>query len=462
MKIILFFTCAAAVAAVAGCTSNPLRDDYWPQQSPLGGEIQSIRVPRSPQEAGRADVPDPAGTLTLALALALALQHNPSLAGFAWEIRAREAQVIQASLLPNPEAEIEIEDFGGTGPASGFGGSETTLSIGQMLLLGGKISKRTAVARYERDLAGWDYESARVAVFSNAAANFIEALTAQHRVEIARETVALAERIFSSIEAWVEAGKISPVERTKANVERAQAQLALGRAERELIIARHRLAANWGSDSPGFDDVAGAFDQVTFPPDYATLLDLVENNPELARWSSEMALRRAAIELALAEAVPNLTLRGGVKLLEGADEMGFLVGASMPIPIFDRNQGGILEARIRRAQAGRQFDAAAVRVRSDLAVAVQVLKAAHEEVLALRDEILPSSQSAFDAADEAFRQGKIGALDLLDAQRTLFAARSQYIEALGDYHGSVVIVERLIGAPLNAHSQDEQANGDSR
>lgn len=460
MNISPLCACAAIVIA-AGCSSNPLRDDYWPQASPLGGEVESVRAPRNPQDAGRPQIPAPTGTITLTEVLALSLAHNPALAGFAWEIRAREAQVIQASLWPNPEAEVEVEDFGGTGPVSGFDGSETTLAIGQTLLLAGKIEKRTAVARHERDLAGWDYEAARVAVFSNAAGDFIDVLASQRRVEIARETAALAERIFSSIGERVEAGKISPVERTKANVELAQARLELQRAERALAAARHRLAANWGSDSPTFDAVVGDLEQVTAPPEYVAVLSHVENNPELARWSSEMALRRAAVELALAEAVPDLALRGGVKLLEEGDETAFLVGASMPIPIFDRNQGNILEARIRRAQGDRLYDAAAVRVRTDLAVAVQALKAAHDEVVALRDQIVPSSRSAFDAAEEAFRQGKIGALDLLDAERTLFAARSQYIQALGAYHAAIVTVEQLIGAPIDFHAPEQPTEGES-
>lgn len=454
--------CACAAALVAGgCTASPFRDDYWPKPSPLGRTIESIKAPREPGNAPPAEVPAPTGAITLPEALALSLRHNPALAGFAWEIRAREARMIQASLWPNPEAEVEVESFAGTGPASGLKGSETTIAIGQTLVLAGKLEKRAAVARYERDRSGWDYEAARVAVYANAAGDFIDVLVGQRRVEIARETAELAERIYSNIGERVEAGKISPVERTKANVELAQARLDLQRAKRTLVAARHRLAANWGSDTPTFEEAVADLEHVAAPPKYAAVLELVENNPELARWTNEMALRRAAVELALAEAVPDLTLRGGVKLIEGGDDTAFVVGASMPIPIFDRNQGGILEARLRRERGDRLYDAAAVRVRTDLAVATQTLRAAHDEVIALRDQILPSARSAFEAAEEAFRQGKIGALDLLDAERTLFEARSRHVAALGTYHASVVNVERLIGAPLDFHAPVPAKQGDA-
>ncbi len=187
------------------------------------------------------------------------------------------------------------------------------------------------------------------------------------------------------------------------------------------------------------------------------LVQRIEDNPDLARWTTEMAMRRAAVALARAEAVPDVTPFGGVKLLEGADETAFVAGVAMPIPIFDRNQGGILEARIRGTQAQQRYHAAQVRVQTDLAVAYQSLDAAYNEVLIVQAEIEPSARSALEAAEEAFRQGKIGALDLLDAQRTLFAARQQYVDVQATYHQVVIIVERLIGGPLH---EPEPPRGD--
>ena len=73
----------------------------------------------------------------------------------------------------------------------------------------------------------------------------------------------------------------------------------------------------------------------------------------------------------------------------------------------------------------------------------------------VRDEIEPSARSAFEAAEEAFRQGKIDALDLLDAQRTLFGVRQQYVDVLTAYHQATIDVERLIGAPLHETTQPQ-------
>ena len=83
-----------------------------------------------------------------------------------------------------------------------------------------------------------------------------------------------------------------------------------------------------------------------------------------------------------------------------------------------------------------------------LADAYAALASAHDEVTALRSAVLPGSQETFDAVSEGYRLGKFGYLDVLDAQRTLIGAGSQYLRALSDYHKAIANVERLIGAPL--------------
>jgi len=455
MRLQVVCAALALVGAPLGCAPGPL-DDYWPQASPLGRDVEAVHVPRDPSSEPQLQttLDEPRGQLDLPTALSLALLYNPDLAAFAWDIRAQEAAILQASLLPNPEAVVEVENFGGTGPFAGFGASETTIAVGQTILLGGKRQRRVDLARFNRDLAGWDYEVARVDIITRVGFEYVNTLAAQQRLEFARETSALAQRIYSTIGERVQAGKIAPVEGTKARGDLGQARLELQRAERALIAVRHRLASTWASVVPTFEAVAGDLSRVRTPPPIEELVQRIQDNPDLARWTTEMAMRTAVVALAKAEAVPDVTPFGGVRLLEGADETAFVAGVAIPVPIFDRNQGAILESRIRGTQAEQLRHAARVRVQTDLAVAHQALDAAYNDVLIVQTQIEPSARSAVEAAQEAFRQGKIGALDLLDAQRTLFAARQQYVDVQTSYHQTVIVVERLIGGPL--HELDQQ------
>lgn len=126
----------------------------------------------------------------------------------------------------------------------------------------------------------------------------------------------------------------------------------------------------------------------------------------------------------------------------------FVFGAAIPLPLFNRNQGKILESQYRISKAENKRAAAGNKVHAALSEAYQALAAGYVESTTLKSAVLPGAQSAFDAATEGFRQGKFGYLEVLDAQRTLFEARSRYIEGLSAYPKAATDTERLIGGGL--------------
>jgi outer membrane protein, heavy metal efflux system len=163
-----------------------------------------------------------------------------------------------------------------------------------------------------------------------------------------------------------------------------------------------------------------------------------------------MASRQAALRVEESKRIPDVTVSGGVRLVNDTDDTGFVVRLSLPLALFDRNQGGVLEARHRLAGAEEERRATEVRLAAALAEAYQALLSAYRDVTVIQQEVLPAAQEAFDVATEGYRQGKFGFLDVLDAQRTLFETRGQYLEALSAYHKAVADAERLIGEPLGA------------
>src|SRR5690606_23591690 len=133
---------------------------------------------------------------------------------------------------------------------------------------------------------------------------------------LAQESDALAQQVLEVVRARADAGAVSPVEVTKAEVERGQAALAVERARYDLVASRQRLASQWGGDKPAFIEVAGAFETVPEVPPIEVLRERLNANPDLARWGTELALRRELIELARAQGIPDLSLSGGVRLIE--------------------------------------------------------------------------------------------------------------------------------------------------
>ncbi len=376
--------------------------------------------------------------------------ESPQLAGFAWEVRAAEAQTLQASQLPNPQIGIEVENFAGSGELNGFDGSETTVSVSQVFPLGGKVQRQTDLATLERDLASWDYETHRTEALVEATRRFVNVLAAQNQLRLAQQSQRLATLVHEAVTKRVDAGDAAPMETTRTGVLVAVSRIEAQRAQRSLRVARYRLAETWGSTKPRFESVVGPLDHVAAVPSFEALDRWVNDNPVVSRWATHIAQRRAAIELAKAQGVPDLEVEGGLRYLNESNDTALVVGLSLPLPLFNRNQGGVLEARYNLANADAQRHAATVRWGASLAAGYEELTSTHAEATALRDEVLPTARSAFEAVQSAFEQGGGGYLDMLDAQRTLTELQRQYIDALARYHHAVAEIEGLIGRPLHA------------
>jgi outer membrane protein, heavy metal efflux system len=401
----------------------------------------------SADEANAAEVQELSGELTLRQALTLALAGNPDLASFPWELRSGDARIQQAGLRPNPELTVDMENFLGSEPSRKFETLETTLSISQLVELGGKRAARIGLASSEKEVSSWDYEAKRADVAAEVARSFVEVLSAQERLALAEEMARLAKEVLNAVSARVTAGKISPVEETKASVASSISGIELERARLALVGARKRLAATWGT-APTFSKAVGQLDRVPPIPPAEDLADRISRNPDVARWAAEMEQRKATLAQERANRIVDVTISGGVRRFREANDTTFLFGATIPLPLFNRNQGKILESQYRISKAESERAAAGNRVLTALSDAYQALAAGYVEATTLKAVVLPGAQSAFDAATEGFRQGKFGYLDVLDAQRTLFEAKGRYVEALGAYHKAVVDTERLIGGEL--------------
>jgi cobalt-zinc-cadmium efflux system outer membrane protein len=393
-------------------------------------------------------LPEPNGAIRLSDALSAALERSPELASFLWEVRVREARELQAALRPNPQLSLEVEDFGGRRDLRGFSGSQTTLQLGQLIELGGKRSARVRAARREREVVGRDYEGVRLDVLVATTQAFIDVLAGQEAVRLAEDGATLSAELRDAAERRLRAGIAPRVEVTRASVAESASRVELEQARRTLDAARHALAASWGGEGARFDRVEGELDRVGDVPSLDSLRASLEANPDLVRWQREREHREAALRLERSQAVPDVEVGPGVRYLAGPDSVAFLLSASVPLPLFHRNQGAIAEAGSRLAQASDEERAARVRAARDLAREYEELASARNKALSYRAEILPASREALEQVRSGYLEGRFSQLDVIDSQRTLFGARAEYVGALAAYHRSVVAIERLIAAPL--------------
>jgi cobalt-zinc-cadmium efflux system outer membrane protein len=324
------------------------------------------------------------------------------------------------------------------------------LLLAQTIETAGKRGKRRTAAEREAEVAGWDYEAARLRVYASVVKAFTGVLAAQERVAVTEELVEVAESSQEAVGRLVSAGATSPIERTRAKVEAEMARVELAAARHAIEAARAELAAIWGATSPNFTRADGDFGDIGSSPPENALRKNLERSPELARWDVEIARRDALVALEDARRIPDVTAAAGIKHLAELDDTALVAGFSIPLPLFNRNQGARAAARASLRKAHHERLAEHARLSAAFEGAYQEIAARYQEVTQLREHILPGAREAFAGVREGYLQGLFRNVDVLDAQRRLFELRLREIEALRAYHAARAEVERMTGRRLGS------------
>jgi len=404
---------------------------------------------------------DDGKNITLLNAISLTILHNPELASLAKEITALEGVTLQAGLFRNPELSFNVENPGNIQKLRGDINSPdavsqevvqqlTTIRIGQLLELGGKRMARVQAAQLNEELAVRDYEARRVDIIARVANVFTEVLAGQERLKLAEETKLLAQNVVDKVVLRVQAGKVPPIEETRAKIGLSAARIEWEQAQRDLASARKRLALMWGSTSPQFDQALGSLETSTPPPNFHQLQELVLSNPMALRAMKNIEHRKALVEVEETRRIPNLTVNAGIVHHAQLGGTTAVAGLMIPLPLFDRNQGNLKEANERVNKAEDERLALELRLKTELTQSYESLTAAWNEINILRSEILPGAKSAFNVMRRGYELGKFGLLELLDAQRVLFQNQLLYVRALANYQRLINDIERLIAVPIDS------------
>lgn len=390
--------------------------------------------------------------LSLSKALAMAVAGSPALEEFSWDMRASEARVLQAGLVPNPSFSFELEDFAGSGEFAATDQAQSTYMLSQLIELGGKRSARTEVASLDRRSKKLRYERKRMEVLGDVANKFHHVAADQERLKLAQEEAKLAAATLQNIRVRVNAGKSSRVEENKARVLQAQLKIKEEHTEHELASAKLRLASTWGARKVLFKEVENALFTRRPIPSFESLSARLAESPVIQQTILKKRAREAEIELARAGRVPDVTVGVGFRHFKSPDDNAAVLQLSVPLPLFDRNQYRVSEARSLYGKADAVKRTAEVDAHQSLFELYQELTHAALEMELGHREIIPEATEALNEANEGFQRGSFSYLELSDARRIFFEAKLNSIDAALEFHMLVAEVETLLGLSFNDES----------
>lgn len=382
---------------------------------------------------------EPAAPLTLEQAQHYAREGSPTLSVARREVEATEGQVLQGSLRPNPEIVFQADDASRLSRTS-------SAQLDVPIETANKREARVNAAERGRVVAQTELVDRGQRLRAAVSAAFFDVLAAQELLRAAQDSLNLARRATDIAGKRVTAGKVSPVEETKARVAEASARVALAQAESGLRNARTRLSSLWGNPVPHFTFAEGSVDSLPELPDPATLERRLQEAPLLMRAEHELQRRKALVGVEQSRTVPDFTVSVGMKRRDDViarDQL--LVGVTVPLPVFNRNQGNLLEALRREDKARDELQAVRTSVSADAWQALEKVTARHREAELLHRDVLPGARSAYEAATIGFENGKFSFLELLDAQRTLFSATAQYLTAVTAVHAALAELDGILG-----------------
>lgn len=397
-------------------------------------------------EAAPAPSGEPKGGVQLSLKSAIdrALEASPGLQAARAGVDAAKGTERQARLLSNPEFSLEVENFEGQGPYQDFDSAELTYGVSQNIELGGKRSARRNAAIAEREAAEFSSQSARLNLIQDVTIAYVEAVAAEQSLALAKDLEKIAKNVLDTVIERVKAAREPEIQRSKAEVALATSRVTRQRAATDLDAARKALARYWGETLLSGQLSSREF--FTFPTPLA--LDTYEarltQTPDIARLGRLRDAREAELRLARAGAVPDPTISLGVRQFRDTDEQALVAGISIPIPVFNQNQGEIARSgaeALRADSERRQAELDQARLLTD---AWSRWESASLEAKSLKQSIRPQAQEAFRLTLEGYQAGRFSYLEVLDAQRTLFNIRAEEVDALTRLHIAHTEVERLV------------------
>jgi len=392
------------------------------------------------------------GPVKIALdeAIQLALQHNHNLLAARTTIQQSQAEETTANLRPNPTLFADWEYLPLFSPSSQNsqylqGSTEADLGLGYLIERGRKRQHRLQAAKditaQTRSLVA---DNERSLTF-NVASLFVNVQLAESTLELAEQDLKSFQQTVDLSEIRYKAGAISEDDYLKIKLQLLQFETDLQQAQLARVQALSDLRQSLGYESVSPDyDVTGPFD---YQPLKGNLEDLqmkaLHNRPDLRAAQQGVTAADSQYELQKAIGKVDVTVQANYSHVNGINTATFF--GSVPLPIFNRNQGEIARSRFAITQAQEQEKATSGQTFTDVRDAYEGLRTNDKVVTLYRSGYLDVAQKDRDISEYAYKRGAASLLDFLDAERSYRATQLAYRQALASYLLSLEQLREAVG-----------------
>jgi cobalt-zinc-cadmium efflux system outer membrane protein len=388
--------------------------------------------------------------INLDQAITLAVAHSHALKAARTQIQQSEAQEITASLRPNPTLNADSQFLPVFSPSDFSTDNLLTtqqfdLGVGYTFERGKKRQRRmdaakdaTAVTRYQVS------DSERTLIFS-VAEQFINAQLAQSVLEFATKDLDSFQQTVNISELRYKAGDMSEGDLLKIKLQMLQFQTDVAGAQVSKVQAMASLRQLLGYDAvPDNYEIDG---DLVYEPLALNLDDLriqaLKLRPDLL--AAQQGIQAAQGQIELAKANAKVDVSSTLSYSHVSDQNSLSAFVSVPLPVFDRNQGEIARTRFVLTQSQETAQAASDTVLTDVRNNYEAFATNQKIVQLYVSGYLKQAQDSRDISEYAYKRGAASLLDFLDAERSYRSTQLSYRQVLANYLLSVEQLKQAVG-----------------
>lgn len=417
-------------------------------EMPLYG---SLAEPGTPEDEG------PADGLTLDMAIDRMVRQNLDLLARYYEVPQATADILTASLRANPVfyADTQLVPYGQYSNARPGGPAQYDINISHPLDISRKRQARIFSAVRAKRVLEAQYQDAVRLQIDNLYTAYVDVLAARETVRYAETSVKGLRSLLDQLEARLKAGEDIQAQVSKIRIQLYSSEVGLADS-RALLRKNNR---NLGTllflppDQAENLQVRGTiFDKAPPPPPVDELIKLaLDVRPDLQSFRLGVQRAEADVRLARANRLQDLYLLYQPYTFQNNQPFGtksatsWAIGITVPLPVYNRNQGGIQRAQLNVTQTQIQLSALERQVINDVQQAAKEYDISHEAVTLVHERVLPAAEQVLKTAKERFGGGEEQFRAILEAQKDYNDIFKQYRDTVVRHRRSMLDLNTAVG-----------------
>ena len=398
-------------------------------------------------------------TVALDQAVQEALAKNLDLAAEKLNVSVAQAREITARLKPNPVLTVSGQTLNLLGanfsPNTPLGPNQLNIHTDFPFERGGKLQERVAVAREERSLVELGVREVMRQVIADVQVAFVEVQHAKESLKLAQENLRSLEGVVTINEARLNSGDLAEVELDRSRLAALQYRTAVQQAELQLDQTKTQLQQLMGrrQKSTAFD-VSGDIRRDTIVDTPAEIaLRALARRPDFLTEQQTQVRSQADLRLQLANGKVDYSIGTEFTHQKAWGIEGSSIGIyfSMPLRIYNKNQGEIARAQREINLAGARTQAHEAAIQTEVEKAYRQYTVSRQILTSVEADMLGKARSVRDITEYSYRRGEASLVEFLDAQRAFNEVNQTYNEARANYARSLYLIDAVSGATVSGN-----------